>query len=121
MMIGPEPMSMMRWRSARRGTNQLFDDRVEVEAGRPSGRAAQLGRVAYEHRHIGGAHKRRIRLQYRIGADESKHTSADGADLHSGSARNVVDLSGRAALHEIGVRASHILHMEKVSYRRHVA
>src|SRR5918992_2307662 len=119
MTIGPEPMSIMRWRSARRGTNQLFDDRVEVEAGRPSGRAAQPGRVAYEHRHIGGTHKRRIRLQYRIGTNQSKHASADGGDLHARSARNVVDLSARTALDDIGVGANHILHMEKVSYRRH--
>ena len=63
----------MRCRSARRGMDQVVDDRVERESGRPAGRAPQLGRVADEHRNLGRAHQRGVGAQYRIDADASKH------------------------------------------------
>src|ERR687895_2974591 len=97
MTIGPEPMSIMRCRSARRGTDEIFDDRVEGELGRPSGRAPQLGRVTNQHRHVGGAYQRGILAQYRIDPDESKHALRERADVNSVPAGHVVDLAGRAA------------------------
>src|SRR5688572_31127750 len=50
----------------RRGTDQIFDDRVESELRRPSSRASQLGRIADEDWHLGRANQRSVGVQYRI-------------------------------------------------------
>src|SRR5688500_20160672 len=98
MTIGPEPINMMRCRSARRGTDQIFDDGVESELRRPSSRASQLGRVADEDWHLGRADQRSVGVQYRIDTDQSKHTLGERADVDANAAGHVVHGADGAAL-----------------------
>src|SRR5687768_502853 len=121
MMIGPEPISMMRCRSARRGTDQIVDDGVEGQAGRPSGRASQLGGVTNEDWHLDGTHQRSVGVQYRIDAYQSKHALRERPDIDARPACDVVHLTRRPALEQVDVRTRDISDMEEVAHRGRIS
>src|SRR5690349_4612495 len=93
MTIGPEPMTRMRWRSARRGMNQVIDDVVARVPGGPPRRAAKLGVRADEDGNVHGASERWIHSNLSGCADSTQDGLRQCAHAHPFTAADVVGLS----------------------------
>src|SRR6476661_2292417 len=115
MTIGPEPMTRIRWRSVRRGMNQVIDDVVAREGWDPAGRATKLGVAADEDGDVHWPRERRIR------SNVSRYTRAaqDGArelpDADPFAAGHVVRVTGRTPFEQRKVGRDHVPNVQEVA------
>src|SRR3954466_648108 len=93
MMMGPEPMTRMRWRSERRGMDQVVDDVVARPAGRPPGRTAQLGVAADLNGNVDGPSEGWITAHLGGTAGAEQNALRQRAHAHPLAAADVVDLA----------------------------
>src|SRR6476661_10919924 len=98
MTIGPEPITRMRWRSARRGMYQVIDDVVARPGGCPPSCAPQLGVAADEDGNVHWPRKRRIRSNVGGDTDSTQDGLRQLAHADPFATADVVGLSGRAVL-----------------------
>src|SRR5258705_11106658 len=96
MMIGPEPMTRIRWRSARRGMDQIVDDVIARPAGGPAGGATELAVAADLHRHVHGTDQPRIAANLGRSFKSLQDALREGTHAHAFGAADVVDLAHRA-------------------------
>src|SRR3990172_967027 len=80
MTMGPEPMRRMRWRSGRRGMEQIGDDGRAGAARRPPGIRAHFVVAAHEDGDVHGAAERVVAHERRVHACGRQHLARDLTD-----------------------------------------
>src|SRR5689334_21912736 len=115
MMIGPEPMRRIRWRSARRGIYEIRNDVVTGKRRGPARRVAKLRRVADEPGYFDPPDERGVHFDVRRGARCGQHLRGEVADTLWDAAADVVGLAGCAPVHQKKIRTDDVPHMEEVA------
>src|SRR5690242_21444399 len=100
MTIGPEPITRIRWMSARRGMNQVIDDVVARQGWDPTGRATKLGVVADQDGNVDWPRQRRICCNVSSDTDPAQDSVRELPHTDSLAARHVVAVSHGATLQE---------------------
>src|SRR5688500_8280938 len=103
MTIGPEPMTRMRCRSARRGMDQVLDDVVNGSLRSPACRPAELAVVPDENRDVDRAQKCGVAANVGRNASSLQDAIGQVANSQSMAAANVVDLARNAFLEQLRV------------------
>src|SRR5690348_5963212 len=111
MTIGPEPMTRIRWMSARRGMNQVIDDVVTRPGGYPPGGVTKLCVVANQHGDVHWPRQRRIRSNVGSHTHSTQDGQRERAHADPFTAAHVVRLAGRAALDQGEVRLHDVTHV----------
>src|SRR5215207_8749041 len=108
MTIGPEPMTRIRWMSARRGMNQVVDDVLAGMTGRPTSGAPEFAAVADQYRDVDGTGQRRIARNLSRDTDALQDRLAERAHGRPLSACHVVGLTRDAELHQRKIGVHHV-------------
>src|SRR3954468_21457468 len=116
MMIGPEPITRMRCRSARRGMNEIVDDVGASVSRPPASNALELRRRADERGYVNAAHERRIGGNLGGDADSQQDFSCQFPSAHAIAATDVVDLTGNAPRCKEEIGFDHVRDVKIVPY-----
>src|SRR5436190_735665 len=100
MMIGPDPITRMRFRSFRRGIDYVVDDLKMSEPRRPSRGRLELRRISHEFSHIAGPSERRVRRNVGRHAHTLQDSSGQLARAQADAAAHIVDLSRYASTND---------------------
>src|SRR5450830_12303 len=108
MTIGPEPMTRMRWMSARRGMNQIVDDVVARPAGSPTSSAPKLAVAANEHGHVHRTCQCWIGSNVGGDAEPVQDGGRERTNTRAVPAAHVVHLARRASLEQEEIRLNDV-------------
>src|SRR5215218_478173 len=117
MTIGPEPMTRIRWMSARRGMNQVVDDVLTGMTGRPAGGAPEFAAAADQYRDVDGTGQRRVARNLGRDTDALQDQLAERTHARPVSAGHVVGLTRDAKLHQRKIGIHHVGAVEEVAHR----
>src|SRR6476661_1400967 len=116
MTIGPEPMTRIRWMSARRGMNQVIDDVVARQGWGPAGCAAKLGVAANEDGNVHWPRERRIRSNVSGGTCPAQDSAGELADTDPFPAGHVVGVPRGTVLEQCEVGGNDVTNMQEVPH-----
>src|SRR5258708_30092229 len=108
MTIGPEPMTRMRWMSARRGMNQIIYDVIARTARRPARRAVKFGVASHEHRDVHGTRPRGIHSNVGRDANALQDGRRERSDRYALAAAHIVHVAHGSALEQQQVGFDHL-------------
>src|SRR5438128_864646 len=118
MTIGPDPMTRMRWRSARRGMNQIVNDMVHRSRRRPAGRLSNLRIDAHELWNVDGASQRWITPNLGRHTGATQDTLGQRADGDPDSAGHVVHVAASSSIEQAHIGLGCVSDMKVVAHWR---
>src|SRR5438876_11596297 len=110
MMIGPEPITRMRWRSARRGMYQVVEDVVDGALRRPARRLPKFVIVSDEDRNIDRAEQVGIARNVSGHAKTLENALRQLPYRRSLTAADVIHLAGHPLLEQLHVGVDDVRH-----------
>src|SRR5690349_13410814 len=116
MTIGPEPITRMRWRSARRAMNQVVNDVVHSVSRGPARRCPEFPAVANQYGYVHRPHERRIDGNLSGPASALQDSRRDLVDREARAAGDVVDLARLPVLQQHKVRGNDVADMKVVAH-----